>query len=139
MSKIDLFGNILPDKTKEEEYKEYIASPIWKRKREDALERARYECEECGMHKGARRLEVHHLTYERFKNERPEDLKVLCEKCHPKANKEREQAVAARNFEKLEEARYEGWARKVYGDDWMLQNEEYIYEEYRAWSEKFEF
>jgi hypothetical protein len=28
------------------------------------------------------RLEVHHRTYERLGRERPEDLLVLCEKCH---------------------------------------------------------
>jgi len=136
MATIDLFGNITPDKTKEEEYKEYLASPTWKRKREQALKRADYKCEECGMSKWTRKLDVHHLDYDHFGNECPEDLIVLCEKCHKKADKQRERETANRNATKLEDARFYGWAEKVYGEQWMLLDPENIYEEYCAWCEK---
>jgi len=137
---VDLFGNVTPDKTKEEEYKEYIASAKWKKKRTEALRRAGYRCEKCKIHNSVRRLDVHHLNYEHFKNERPEDLIVVCAECHFKADRERERKVAIENSSKLEHARFNGWATKVYGDDWMMyENEESVYEEFREWVERNEF
>jgi 5-methylcytosine-specific restriction endonuclease McrA len=140
MPTVDLFGNITPDKTKEQEYKEYINSAEWKRKSKEAIKRAGNKCQKCGMDKGTRRLDAHHLTYDNFKHERPEDLEVVCVKCHREADKEREQEVAERNYEKLEDARFEGWARAKYGDNWMLYNDECIvYDEYREWFERNDF
>jgi 5-methylcytosine-specific restriction endonuclease McrA len=136
MPTVDLFGNITPDKTWEEEYKEYISSRIWKEKCKQALERVGYKCQKCGLSKWARKLEVHHLTYERFKHELPEDLIVVCNKCHKIKDRQREQETEKRNYEKLQDARFVGWARKVYGDDWMLNDQEYIYLKYEAWLEK---
>jgi 5-methylcytosine-specific restriction endonuclease McrA len=120
MPTIDLFGNITPDKTKEGDYKEYITSATWKRRCEPVYKRADNKCEKCGMSKWTRKLSVHHLNYDHFKNEPPEDLILLCDKCHEKADKQREHETADRNATKLEDARFDGWARKKYGDDWMM-------------------
>jgi 5-methylcytosine-specific restriction endonuclease McrA len=60
-------------------YREYLASADWQVKRADAIERAGYRCEVCGLPWG---LEVHHKTYERLGNELPEDLACLCWGCH---------------------------------------------------------
>jgi hypothetical protein len=62
-----------------DEYAAYINSAPWKAKRRAAILKAGRQCEQCG---NSHRLEVHHLTYERFKNEAPEDLVVLCRECH---------------------------------------------------------
>lgn len=62
----------------------YYNSKEWKRKREEALKRADYRCQLCNyaQEDWSTWLEVHHRTYQGFKNEQPEDLTVLCQECH---------------------------------------------------------
>lgn len=60
-------------------YDTYLQSKRWQEKRKMALARANHKCAACGATK---RLDVHHLTYERLGNERQEDLMVLCRPCH---------------------------------------------------------
>src|SRR6056297_3246105 len=64
------------------EYKKYIKSAKWQKKRILKLNEIDY-CEMCGS---TENLHVHHLTYEHFKNEHMEDLQVLCKKCHMKVH-----------------------------------------------------
>jgi len=85
--------------------KEYYLSPEWEGKRLAALHRARYRCESCGNPNPP--LQAHHLTYAHLYNERPEDLRVLCLKCHPAADSGREQETA-----------YDTYMSKKYGDDY---------------------
>jgi hypothetical protein len=61
-------------------YYEYIQSAEWKRKADAAKKRAGYRCQVCNCK--SKRLDAHHRTYERLGNERPEDITVLCHKCH---------------------------------------------------------
>lgn len=66
--------------SKKRKYIAFLASPVWKRLREEALERSDHTCKHCGTED---ELQVHHLNYERFGGmERPEDLIVLCRTCH---------------------------------------------------------
>jgi len=58
---------------------EYMRSVWWHVVREAALSRAGDRCEECGA---ADRLQAHHVTYERFRRELPEDVRILCDRCH---------------------------------------------------------
>lgn len=135
----ELFGYKKPKKTWEEEYKEYLSSKEWKIKATQALERVDYKCQVCGLSKFARKLEVHHLTYERFKREIPEDLDVVCNKCHKIKDRQRERETEKRNYNKLQDARFEGWARAVYGDNWMIRNnEDVLYEEFHEWLDRIE-
>ncbi len=60
-------------------YKDYLRTEHWETKKLEALERSHHKCQICG---GTERLEVHHNTYENKGNEKPEDLIVLCKKCH---------------------------------------------------------
>jgi len=60
-------------------YAEYLQTTHWHFKRSDALKRSKYRCQLCNSTK---RLDVHHRTYENLGNEEPEDLIVLCRKCH---------------------------------------------------------
>lgn len=69
-----------------DEYKEYIHSTAWKKKREQALELAGYKCSKCPK---THRLQVHHLTYDRLFNEEVEDLQVLCFDCHSRLHPNR--------------------------------------------------
>jgi hypothetical protein len=66
---------------KQMDYKPYLQTEEWERKRRDAVERARGVCEKCGSPDN---LQVHHKTYERRGEELPEDLIVLCSECHKK-------------------------------------------------------
>lgn len=60
-------------------YEAYIASDKWRRKRQAALERDKYQCQTC---LSTERLEVHHKTYESFTEEPLEHLITLCKDCH---------------------------------------------------------
>lgn len=59
-------------------YNTYIQSKHWLQTRIDILTN-RPKCERCGS---KHKLQVHHLTYKNIYNENPEDLEVLCAKCH---------------------------------------------------------
>ena len=59
-------------------YDEYLRSPEWKVKREQVLARD-LTCVLCAS---AKKLQVHHRTYERLGNEELTDLVTLCDDCH---------------------------------------------------------
>jgi len=58
-------------------------SPVWYAIRKWAMQRAKNRCEQGGS---TINLSVHHLTYNTLGKEHPEDLRVLCQKCHEKAH-----------------------------------------------------
>jgi ParB/RepB/Spo0J family partition protein len=60
-------------------YSDYLRTDAWRKKREQALERAGHRCQLCGC---PHHLDVHHNTYERVGAELPVDLVVLCRLCH---------------------------------------------------------
>jgi hypothetical protein len=60
-------------------YSEYLKTTHWRRVRQWALERARRACALCPT---TRDLQVHHRSYARVGCEQPEDLLVLCRRCH---------------------------------------------------------
>lgn len=61
-------------------YAEYLRTPHWQGRRRRAQLRAGGMCQQC--YADDRRLEVHHLTYDRRGQERESDLIVLCAACH---------------------------------------------------------
>lgn len=69
------------------EYREYIASEKWQKRRRLFLQ-TRDECERCGLpHATAtiqydQGLHVHHRNYLRVGAELDEDLEALCRRCH---------------------------------------------------------
>lgn len=89
-------------------YIEYIKSDEWDVVRRDALRRAGYSCQKCGISDVP--LQVHHKHYRNFRNEKPGDLEALCEECHEIADIERRAEVYERQVA--------GFGRKVYGDGW---------------------
>ena len=66
-------------KQRQREYRQYLRSDGWKSRRQVALDRAGGFCEDCGVRSN---FEVHHKTYKRKGNERPEDLVAVCRDCH---------------------------------------------------------
>jgi|SRR3990167_688287 len=120
-----------------EEYQQYINSPTWKQKRAAALERAQHRCAICGFSKWSRTLEVHHVTYERFRHELPEDLVVVCTQCHIKEDKKRAERGAVKSQRALHAAQLDGWATKVYGEYWKERHDpEWVEEQFTEWLER---
>ena len=74
-----IFSRFLTKKTHKEKYHAYLNSRKWKRLRAKVLKRDHYRCTRCGYPK---RLQVHHLTYDRIFHERLSDLVTLCARCH---------------------------------------------------------
>lgn len=68
-------------KTGNPRYDRYIHSRAWRRKADQRLELDDHICQVCGREAA----DVHHLTYDRFRNEDMGDLVSLCRECHGKA------------------------------------------------------
>lgn len=68
-------------------YREHLASPAWRAKRQKVLERAAGLCEGCrqALPTGSA-VHVHHLTYEHLGDELLYELVALCVPCHQKAH-----------------------------------------------------
>jgi 5-methylcytosine-specific restriction endonuclease McrA len=67
-----------------ENYDAYLRSPVWQRKRQQALQRDGYRCRVCDS---ADQLHVHHRRYPRvLGTETLDDLTVLCSRCHALAH-----------------------------------------------------
>ncbi len=78
-------SNIINEKTS---YNKHLTSSSWDIIRKEAYKRANFTCERCG--KKNTRLEAHHLNYNNLGNEQPEDLLVVCRKCHLELELEKE-------------------------------------------------
>jgi 5-methylcytosine-specific restriction endonuclease McrA len=61
-------------------YDDYLQTEAWQEHRKQALAYAGYRCQVCNTDEEA--LHVHHRTYERRGQEKPQDLIVLCASCH---------------------------------------------------------
>jgi len=108
------------------EYRDYLRSPEWARRRSAALDQARHCCQRCG----APATEVHHTTYERLRNERASDLEALCGACHIEADRQRRAKSESGSWSR----RVRAWARKRYGDDWDAYDSfETMSDEFAAW------
>ena len=73
---------------KKSEYAQYIASPEWQERRKEALSSSNNRCARCELPRWLaaivydQDLHVHHLHYKNVGNEAPDDLQVLCRRCH---------------------------------------------------------
>lgn len=70
-------------KSQRSEYWEYLKSETWKAKRRLLFQERGRKCEKCGAGKN---LNVHHLSYEHFKDEPLSDLQILCRLCHKESH-----------------------------------------------------
>lgn len=90
---LDAFNEIkeddVPKKNISEEKKQHakeLASPKWKKKREEVFERYGKQCVECGSTKN---IQVHHLIYRKghhLWDYSVDELLPLCKKCHQKVH-----------------------------------------------------
>lgn len=118
------------------EYIEYLESTEWKAKREKKLKESEYKCAHTNSKSDCRgALQVHHLNYNNLGNEPLSDLLVLCEYHHKKADRNRQ----AKNKAKFYQKRLDGWASKVYGENWEdRMDNDYIGDRFDDWLEKRE-
>lgn len=65
-------------------YLDYLLSDEWAQLKIDLFKYRGYSCEKCSNRNN---LHVHHLHYNNIFNEEPEDLEILCAKCHSKEHK----------------------------------------------------
>lgn len=70
-----------------DEYRDYLQSNAWKAKRRLVLECFGYRCVKCGIPLLETTANIHHLTYERVRNESLNDLIPLCKMCHKAEHK----------------------------------------------------
>lgn len=119
----DLFGNILGQKSIEDEYKEYINSKEWRKLRALKLEQAGERCERCGLSKWSTKLEVHHIDYKHFKRERLEDLQVLCPECHASADEERVEKREEKRKDRAIIVGFENWMDNGDNPGWRRWND----------------
>ena len=122
-------------------YARYITSTQWKKLGSAVRARAKNHCERCGT--ATARLEIHHLTYERFQHELLMDLQGVCPTCHPIADREREQKNQQKFVAACEEGQYyaarDTYFTKKYGEDWNLHHDaepERMDEEFDTWLER---
>src|SRR3989304_1435613 len=64
------------------EYRGYVQTAIWRKKRDRALRAARYRCQGCNRKKSRGIPHPHHRPSARLGHERPGALPVLCQTCH---------------------------------------------------------
>lgn len=107
------------------DYIAYLSSPEWRAFRRRALEEAGHRCSWTSCNVGVK-LHVHHVTYERLGRERLSDVLVLCDYHHMVEHRRL-------SAERLEDARFDGWASKVFGDDY---DADYAWDRYQAWVER---
>lgn len=65
------------------DYREHLSSPEWKIKAHVLRAVVQSRCEWCGTEDS---LDVHHVHYRTFRHEQPQDLVVLCRRCHRAAH-----------------------------------------------------
>jgi 5-methylcytosine-specific restriction endonuclease McrA len=61
------------------EHNDYLRSNKWHEKRDAVLKRDNYLCQACLIH---RATQVHHLSYEHWRNEPLFELVSICKDCH---------------------------------------------------------
>lgn len=66
---------------RKQKYLEYLESDEWAKIKVDLLILNNHKCQKCDSR---RNLQVHHLSYKRLFREEPEDLILLCGRCHRK-------------------------------------------------------
>lgn len=72
------------DLPRRRDYARHVQSAAWRTSpaRLEELRLSGHRCRLCGRGSPTVRLDVHHRTYERFGEERVEDLTTLCRECH---------------------------------------------------------
>ena len=102
-----------------EEYDKYIKTKKWQKKRSKRFKIDNFTCQRCGSKKN---LDVHHLTYDNFRNEDVyRDLITLCRSCHSKIEQEKKQANVgkAKSVQQAVKVQQEPSFSKAFPDSWI--------------------
>lgn len=116
-------------------YNSYMTSARWKLLREKMVastyisdaemeraaldyKRGRYRCQKCGWNYEKKEMEVHHRHYDTLGCERSQDLAVVCKGCHIKLDRKRAKEGQQRSRAAYEEAGFQAWAEREYGEGW---------------------
>ena len=92
-----------------DKYLEYLTSGAWAKKRNQALDRDKYECSIC---RSPHNLEVHHLKYPDVLGTEPiSDLMTLCRECHKKLEDYKRGHKAEKRMVRWEPPRLVLWVR----------------------------
>lgn len=75
------------------QHNEYLRSPQWRNKRDRVLKRDNHTCQACLLRPAT---QVHHKTYEHWRNEPLFELESICDVCHEAITKlDRERRAAS--------------------------------------------
>jgi Restriction endonuclease len=97
-------------------YDEYLKTPEWALKRDQALERDGHCCRACNTREN---LHVHHRTYMRRGNENLDDLTTFCQSCHEHFHRKMSQAeIMGRTYEAPREYEDPAVLRKKQAQKW---------------------
>jgi 5-methylcytosine-specific restriction endonuclease McrA len=94
-------GFVLKEKYKQDRklaYNKYILSNEWASFRRSIIKERGYRCEICGCDDKV--IHAHHLTYERFMRELPQDIQLLCVPCHRKVHDKKDKSVKGKKKQK---------------------------------------
>jgi hypothetical protein len=119
-------------------YDRHIRSAAWKNLKAAVIKLRGNKRERCPF---TYKLTLHHKTYDRFACERLDDVELLCNGCHLKADLAREESSSRKRAQALETAIYNNgldtYATKKYGDGWDYRcNPEIIADEFDRWLER---
>jgi 5-methylcytosine-specific restriction endonuclease McrA len=106
-----------------EEYRSALSSKYWKDLKREVIRCRGRKCERCGAPYFVENLQLHHKHYQNIGNETQSDVELLCKNCHADADLERMTRTQSKNEDALYQARLDGWASKVYGEDWQYYDD----------------
>jgi hypothetical protein len=89
------------------DYQKKLASPEWRERRREILERDGFECQECGD--DSEGLHVHHITpVSDGGSDDDENLRTLCPSCHRKAHTDGSEIRIVEDGQVLREPKHDG-------------------------------
>lgn len=86
-------------KSRKEKHALYLQNVNWKAKRFRVIQKYNYTCQRCFNVFPQNKLDVHHVTYQRFAVEKLTDLLPLCRECHAKEHGIVKVAEPIRNYD----------------------------------------
>jgi hypothetical protein len=107
--------------THNKEYDDALRSAHWRKLRKIAEKRSGRRCEKCGRcaENSLFVMSLHHLTYERLGAELPEDVLLVCPRCHRELDFERTRPDSEQSV-KFGLA-LNAYATKYYGPGWQFR------------------
>ena len=100
-------------------YNKVLRSARWRDMKARLLRFRGERCEGCpkvfASGAGKKNLSLHHRTYDRLGHELDEDVQLLCENCHEKADRERERQGKERSEAAQYDRRLQGWVEAMRG------------------------